>query len=322
MPMKKLIAILVLVTLAFGAKSQIITASTNAISASWHTTANYIYSVFRYPAGCSDPACENLFILSSPNSSGPWTLVQSCYIPPSGHNVRDPSATKIGSTWWLVYTAVTDGAFATGPAFDLAYSSDGVCYTFLQSVDTTSIVGNGANAATWAPEWFIDSDFSVHVFFSGSTNSVSSPFSVYELHPTTTLTPGVVPTWSSITGITGTSLPANYYDPYVIKIGSTYNLFYTKNDANHYVEYMSSASLTSGYTVTGSGDWAGWGMGWEGACVIALASGGYHISFDHSLVSAGLYSSFSAGNLTGPWAAPSLMTVPFVSQHGTILSLH
>ena len=275
----------------------------------------YLFSAFRAPVGCPEPACESLVVMGGSDGFN-WQNIASCYTPPGADIVRDPSITKINGVWWMAHT--TSSTYDNW--FDIAYSYDGVCYTFLARVSTAGTVGSNINAATWAPQWFVDSDGSVHIEFNGSINTSAAPLSGYEMHIVGALTPGVAPAWSTPIAITGTGIPANLYDIFPFKVGSTYYQFYTNNTGpNHYIELMASSSLTSGYTVIGAGDWAGWGPQWEGACVFPIP-GGFEIIFDHDLLKYGMYASTVSGSsLTGAWSPPALMGTAATMQHGTVI---
>lgn len=268
-----------------------------------------------------EQSTNSLYILASTDGIT-WRLLQHA---PLLSGVRDPSIRYDGSTWWVAYTR---GSAPTS-SWSLASSPDLQNWTAVVNVDCSGISdGGGAVTLAWAPEWFVDDDGSVHVFVSlGSSSTVMQ---IYEQHPTN----AAMTTWSTAVKVTGTSLPADMIDPFCIKSSGTYYLFY-KNDATgqKYTEVMTSTSLTSGYTVQGSGHWmSSWpvvsGNGWEGFSLVQVASNTWYAYVDSTDVSDnGLgyqYSVYTgsagAGWLTGAnWAAPANTTDPFTRRHGTVL---
>src|ERR1700730_5882917 len=282
---------------------------TSNISAEW------LFSTFKAQAGCLNPQCEQLVILNGDGVN--WPYANSCYAPPSGHIVRDPSIHKWNGVYWLAHT-IGDGTNGQVPStgFDLAYSTDGgVCYKWLQTVDMSSVSGTGPNAHTNAPELFIDDDNTFHIVVTITQTGVT--LTPYEVRPITALSPATPATWQ-ITQITGTTLP-NMYDMFTLKIGSTYNIFYV-NNSTKFIEYMSSSSLTSGYTITASGDWAGWGGPWEGPCVVLTAANSYRIYVDGVIASTpGEWEWGTTSGLAGSWSAPALVNATLIPEHGTVI---
>jgi len=245
------------------------------------------------------------------NELGDWYSGNALYYPASG-TLRDPSiyVGKSSHTYWMVHTKGNAGDVTT--SFALVSSSDIQHWTLVTSVDCSEI--SGVNRV-WAPEWFEDSDGSLHVFFAASTDGATTSSHIYEKHPTN----AAMTSWSSAVQITGTGLSTTMIDPFVVKKGSTYHLFYaTYPGPFEYIEYASSSSLTSGYTVTQSGNWAGWG-GAEGESLVQIDSTTWRIYFD-TLFGTGFSYSESTDNWA-TWSTKTAITLPIPNnpQHGTIL---
>lgn len=250
------------------------------------------------------------------------------YTPTSGHVVRDPSILKVGSKWWIAHTNIS---FTATTSFDVASTTDGTNFTFVKSVDMSSVTGNTSDSYAWAPEWFVDTDGSVHVFVSLNAG-VPNPFAfgIYETHPTT----ADMLNWSlpvQMTKVGGGDVQTNIIDPFMVKRGSTYYLWF--KDSNQFIQYASSASLTSGYTVQTSGDWAGFGYAdpgdggktrKEGECLVQLPDGRWLILLDQD----GVHMFYSIGDANwtpASWSTPVLLppiqSGKFIPQHGTVVSL-
>ncbi|GIE95665.1 glycoside hydrolase family 43 protein [Paractinoplanes rishiriensis] len=222
---------------------------------------------------------SNMYVYTSSDATS-WNLVRSnAYTPPSGL-VRDPSVLRhTDGYYYLVYTTNW-----TGNTIGFARSADYVTWTFLRNV---TVGLNGSTGSTWAPEWFRDSDGSVHVIFSASTTGTAGQFRPYRI----TATDSALSAWSSPALL---GIPANYIDSHVVKLGSTYHNF-LKNETTKYIEHATATSLTGPWTFTGTGNWAGWGSGLEGPAVTQLPNGNWRLYFDQ--YGAGRYYYADSSNL-------------------------
>lgn len=265
-------------------------------------TQTYLMSTF------VDATARALFYTSADGLT--WTQLDCPYISPAGSFVRDPSILKRDGSYWLAHTNVVNAATAcTG--FTVA-KSDLTSWEAVTVVDMTAIVGVNR---VWAPEWFVDpSDDSVHVFVACSTDS-GSHFTIYETHPTNT----EMTAWSDPVAITGVGLPTVMIDPFVVKREETYHLWYKGDNATNLISYASSSSLLSDYTVSQSGDWAGWGNNLEGHALLSLGGSSWRIYFDkYAGASQGMYYSESTDNWA-TWSAKAL-TTPSTLRHGTVIT--
>jgi hypothetical protein len=221
--------------------------------------------------------------------------------------IRDPGICYYRGKWYVAYTCTNAPYYQ----FKIIQSSDLINWSLLVTLDARSM-GQASAVMSWAPEWFIDdADDSVHLFLSVS-DSDHLGMHLFETHPTN----AGWTTWSDLLQITGTSFPTAMIDPFIVKIGSIYYLWY-KDEVTLHIEYAISTSLTSGYTTIESGDWAGWGDHREGESLVQVSANLWRIYYDH-YVQNGLYYSES-DDLFDTWSTPSLITTTDVMSHPTVL---
>ncbi|MFJ1557400.1 glycoside hydrolase family 43 protein [Streptomyces mirabilis] len=229
----------------------------------------------------------------------------SAYTPPS-NRIRDASVFKhTDGYYYLTYTTHTWQDVSTTIGF--ARSSDRANWTFLY--DYTVPLANLSRA--WAPEWFVDSDGSVNVIVSCSTTDNEWIFTPYVMKAANS----ALTTWSSPVALSG--IGANHIDTFIVKIGSTYHAF-PKNETTKYIEYATASSLTGPYTITRTGDWAGWGGTREGPSVIQLDNGAWRIFFDG--YGDGSYYYSDSYDTFGTWTAPKkLPGISGTARHFTVI---
>lgn len=287
--------------------------SSVAVSRTPDLLYNWYYANFLNSTAIGLPQETLLGLKSSDGLT--WVSFPVSYTPTSGHVVRGPYVlwSAANNKLFLAHSIVPNVGQFANTVFDIATSLDGVNFTYQQSVDCSAVV-SGTGAAVWNTTWFVDTDSSVHIFFPASNSGLSETgFQLYEIHPTN----AAMTTWSVPVIISGTSLPGNMIDPYMVKVGSTYNIWYKRDDTK-FIEYMSSSSLTSGYTVTKSGDWAGWGSNMEGPVVVFMGGQNWRIYIDHD--GAGIYHSESNNNWA-TWNTRSLITAPYTVVNGGIIPM-
>lgn len=198
-----------------------------------------------------------------------WRMMGSgpVFAPSSADGkMRDPSIVSYGGRYWLC------GTWDDDMHFPVAVSDDLLSWAYHTSVDMSGIAGI---TRVWAPEWFVDDDGSLHVFVSVIAGGHHL---IYESHPTN----ADLTAWSAPVQVTGTALP-EMIDPFVLKIGSTYYLWYkhwTGYKATAHIEYATSNSLTSGFIIQGDDDFAGWGYGYEGESLVEIRPGVWRIYLD------------------------------------------
>ena len=289
-----------------------------------YATLNYQrgFSYFCFEAPNYD---DRLFIQHSSDLQN-WVCGPVNYVPTSSgaQGVRDPSVLKttyFGGSHVVAHTknpAQVNFSY-TATSFVVAGSSDGVNFTEAGEVDCSAVLSGASYPTVWAPEWFVDSDGSVHVFvaISATGENTDTGFQVYEVHPLTTSLSGA---WSTPVVVSGTSLPTNMIDPFMVKIGGTYFLWY-KNESTKYLEIVSSTSLTSGYTQFKSGDWAGFNSStgqssMEGPSLLNMGGSNWTLFMDAN--GNGIYSAKSTNNWAS-WTTPALISPEVPIQHGTVI---
>lgn len=223
-----------------------------------------------------------------------WTQFGSS--PAISTNSRDPALLHYDGTWWL---ATTVGG--STPQYWYLYSStDLLTWSGPSNISTASV---GATF-TWAPQWFVDADDSVHVFVAIG-NSIKT---IYEMHPTAR----DMSTWSNPASVlSGTD---SFIDANVVRVGDTYYMFF-KDDTTGFICLATSTSLTSGWTVTQTGNWAGWATGLsgtiEGPRIVQMDNDKWRLYFTNNsgLSALGVYYSETTDSTfaTG-WSAASLLS--------------
>lgn len=192
-----------------------------------------------------------------------WEVPVS-FTPASVIGTGDYSIIKRGSTYFMCYSN-TRTFLSNTPNFGVASSPDLVTWTEIATVDLS-----GASAPNYhcgGPDWFVDDDDSVHVIVQGVDDTGAS-FQFLMVEPDD----DSMETWGTPSQVTWTSQPTKILDPFIVRIGSTYYLWY-KNETTKYIEFATASSLLGPYTVDQSGDWAGWGSDVEGASLTELDDG-------------------------------------------------
>ncbi len=229
----------------------------------------------------------------------------SAYTPPN-NRVRDASILRhTDGYYYLTYTTHTwqDPSATIG----FARSSDRLSWSFLY--DHPVPIANLSRA--WAPEWFVDADGSVNVIVSCSTTNDEWIFTPYLLRATNS----ALTAWSSPTALSG--IGANHIDTFLVRIGSTYHAF-TKNETTKYIEYATASRVTGPYTISRTGNWAGWGGTREGPALVQLDNGGWRIFFDG--YGDGTYYYSDSYDTFATWSAPAgLPGISGTARHFTVL---
>jgi hypothetical protein len=244
---------------------------------------------------------SNLYVYDSSDATGYSVVRANAYTPPSGL-IRDPSVLRhTDGYYYLVYTTGW-----TGNTIGFARSADYVQWTFLRNV---TVGLNGATGSTWAPEWFRDTDGSVHVIFSASATGTAGQFQPYRI----TATDGSLSTWSARVPL---GVAGNHIDSFLVKVNGTYHNF-VKNETTKYIEHLTATSPTGPWQSAGTGDWAGWGSGLEGPALVRLPDGRWRIYFDN--YTAGRYYYADSGDLSTFGARTQLAGLSGTARHFTVL---
>ena len=295
-------------SLHFNDNLNVITTGSTAYINIETTDGIFLMSAMRY----YDGTMKDLLLLFSKDGKS-WNFVErnKKFFTPAEEYLKDPSITYWNNYYWVCYSAVAEAT----TVFGVAKSSDLYNWEFVGNVDMSSIPGL---VHTWAPEWFIDNDNSVHVSVTCNAEAgIINNFKIYEVHPTS----NEMSTWSSPVMVTGT-FPSSVIDARWVNVSGTYYLWY-KDNLEEVIEYCSSSSLTSGYTPVQVGDWAGWGTKKEAPHVIQLDNGDWRMYMQHYDPIPGEhidYSDSSDGWVT--WTAPAPIISPWRVMHGTQILLH
>ncbi|WP_432033805.1 glycoside hydrolase family 43 protein [Streptomyces antibioticus] len=232
-------------------------------------------------------------------------LKASAYTPPA-NRIRDASVLRhTDGYYYVTYTTHTWQDVSTTIGF--ARSADRVNWTFLYD---HQVPISGLSRA-WAPEWFVDADGGVYVIVSCSTTADEWIFTPYLLRATDSALTG----WSSPVALSG--LGANHIDTFLVRTGSTYHAF-TKNETTKYIEYATASTLTGPYTVSRTGDWAGWGGYREGPALTQLDNGAWRLFFDG--YGDGSYYYSDSYDTFATWSAPrALPGISGTARHFSVV---
>lgn len=176
-------------------------------------------------------------------------------------NVRDPSCVWHDGVFLLAHSSEDTHTH-------ICSSSDGINYT--EIADITNTVAGLVVDLAYAPQLFVDADGSLHLFVPLRTTATGK-FLVYHKTPTN----AGHTTWSAAAAVTGTNLPDDMIDGYVVKTATGYRMWF-KDETAKFIGFADSTAIASGYTVpTGQiaagrlTDWASIGPN-EGPCILQV----------------------------------------------------
>lgn len=259
----------------------------------------YVFATFKGDSAES----EKLSVYTSADGLNFTLLSNTGYAGPTGV-LRDPSVMKhTDGQYYVAYTL--QSWTTTSSSFAIAKSSDLTHWTFLVEVPAQV----SAVKDTWAPEWFKDTDGSVHLIISVDTTNTAADFQPYLYSATN----DSLTEWSAPQPL---GIGTNYIDTFVVNVGGTYHAF-CKNESTKYIEHASAAKLLGPWTFKGTGDWMGWGSGKEGPALFQLDNGDWRMFLDCYSGCGYLYTTSS--DLVS-WTATA--TVPSGLsgvRHGTVL---
>ncbi|MCW2317143.1 hypothetical protein M2322_002697 [Rhodoblastus acidophilus] len=237
-----------------------------------------------------------------------------------GITTRDTSITQdpVTKQWLLFYTSGTN-------YFSWAYSSNLINWAYGGTVSTAAA---GSVTGTGAPEAFWDSDGTFHVFVAVGFGADSAHnYQIYETHPTTAHN---YSSWSAPVALSGNwaanvtnSSNIMVIDPFMVKIGSTYYLWYADGSAAQaggYMTYATSSNVMGPYTrATAAGDWAGWGANNDGETLVQVDTNKWSICFED--LNDDYWCSTSTSGFTG-WSPKAKPSSPIKLRHGTIVPIY
>ncbi len=258
----------------------------------------FVFTTFKSDAA----ADEKLWVYTSADGLSFNLLSNTGYGGPTGV-LRDPSIMK--HTDGKYYVAHTVQSWTTSSTFfAIASSADLVNWTNVTTVNA----GVSGTYFTWAPEWFIEGSTVKIIVSLGPEGSNFKPY-VF------TAQNSALTSWS---GPVDMGIGTNHIDTFVVKSGSTYHAF-VKDESSKYIEHATATSLTGPWTWVGTGNWAGWGSGLEGQCLVQLENGTWRIYPDNYSSGTGLKTATS--NDLNSWSGLSSITInpSSVVRHGTVL---
>ena len=239
------------------------------------TGGTFVLPQVGYLAATFDYFGEWMTFISSTDAAT-WKRTHTTPIVTTEGTIRDPALHYVAATGTF-YVAYTRNAFTGGNSWGLGSSTDGRTWTW--STISTGSLATGTPAYVWIGDWFTDSDGTDHVLFAANTTAsqAAGGLYLYETHPTT---PGDYSAWSTPVQITGSAITNNLGNsPAVIKVGSTYHLFYDLPSAGG-IRHVTSSSLTSGYNTAGT--YPSFPSATEGPSIITLANGTYRLYAEQS----------------------------------------
>jgi len=270
-----------------------------ALTASGAASAatRYVFATF----GGDDASKEKLSLYTSKNGLDFTLLANTGYAGPTGV-LRDPSIMKhTDGQYYVAYTLKS--WTTTSAAFAIASSPDLKTWTFRTEVPA-QVTGV---KDTWAPEWFKDTDGSIHLIVSIDTSTTQ--FKSYLF----TASDDTLGKWEAPKPL---GIGPNYIDTFVVKIGAQYHAF-TKNETTKFIEHATADALTGPWTFVGKDDWAGFGSGKEGPALFQLDNGQWRLLLD-CYGNCGFLQATSTD--LSKWSSTSMMPgLSGVVRHGTVL---
>lgn len=219
--------------------------------------------------------------------------------------VRDGWIYDDGTYFWVVY-GNTDAIIQT-TTLSLAKTTNFLDWQFVGHIDLS---GAAANVnMVFAGKWFVTDDGNPHIVVPVAS-SYPSNMNLYEIHPTNS----TMTTWSNPVSVAVSGIN-NLIDPYIVKKGSTYYLWY-KNETTKYIEVASSTSPFSGYSVIHSGDWAGWGANCEAVTVVQIDSNTWRAYMERYIAQTGMAWSESTDDWVTWTPLVNITGADFVARSG------
>ena len=282
--------------IAFAVGSLVLCAAGSARAAT-----RYVFTTFTGDAANK----QNLSVYTSPNGLDFTLLSTTGYAGPTAV-LRDPSIMKHSDgKYYIAYTL--QSWTTTSASFAIASSTDLKNWTFRAEVPAEVPMVK----YTWAPEWFKDTDGSIHLIVSiDPAGSADSDFRSYLY----TASDDTLTQWGAPEPL---GIGPNYIDTFVVKVGAKYHAF-TKNETSKFIEHATASALTGPWAFVGTGNWAGWGSGKEGPALFQTDDGQWRILMD-CYGGCGFLQATSANLDT--WSAASIIPggLSGVVRHGTVL---
>lgn len=248
-----------------------------------------------------------------------WTTrtTYNTYTPHNSANMGAVDLMYYNGKIWINGSRGFDFSW-TGTSVEIASSPDGDNFTYVASPDYPGIVSGGTMQEVWAQPWFIDDDGSVHMYLVACPNGFTPPYTNYMIDAQNV----ALNSWSAAIPITGTGMPSGWFNPYTVKIGSTYYMFYKNENGGSYPKYIevaTSMNRTSGFVPVRTGDWAGFGSPPE-APILRPNGNKWRLWLDYEGTGVKMFDSLTSDPI-GAWSAGTSITVPFgTPEHGGIIA--
>ena len=253
---------------------------------------------------------------------------QSVYTVTDGTGLRDPSIIRHRGIWYICYTSGPFGGLGRADYFRIISSPDLLSWTHVKDVSMASVPHT---RYTWAPEWFVDEDESLHVLVSVS-HWPTNEHEIYEIHPLQSENLGG--DWSLPIRLHGQAFPEfvrtfsplvtqndaqriGAYDAYVMRIGGVYHLWYF-NRSTSSLAHATAPTLTGPYTPTATRNLYGTGSWKEGQTMTHLGGSAWRFTYADAISSTLFYVESADDWLT--WTAPQMLRTSsgYVFNHGTV----
>lgn len=277
-------------------------------------SARYFMTTFRLSGDAQ-------LLLATSSDGATWQSSGNLYSDSRG--MRDPSVIFTGGYYYVAYTILAFASPTSNPLIGIARSADLLNWIHYTDV---SFAAAGNVQVVWAPEWFIDTDGSIHLLASPAINpypgSHSYGHDLFEVHPTSS----DMLSWSAPVHITGLPAPTSgpnegNIDPFLVKKGGVYHLFFIRENLPYPLCLFKSDNLLGPYTPEKplNTNWAGIGAGKEGECVTQMTDGSWRIHYSagsgaEQLAWVASYDDWAT------WTNPTYVACAEYLNHGTISS--
>lgn len=152
----------------------------------------------------------------------------------------------------------------------------------------------------WGPKWFTDEDGSKYITVAISTNTTSAGMRAFLTRATdVTLT-----NWTDLVELTNALANIDNFDGFLIKSNETYQFWTRNSTGGQYIEVFTATNLYGPWTAWKTGNWAGWGNGYEGMWVNRNSAGRWYITLSDGAAGKQYFSTTTGDDFTA-WTAPA-----------------
>ncbi len=256
---------------------------------------------------------ENIYITCGTYKS--QRAIASRITPPTGPSFRDGSLFYANGRYYLASTI--NGFYETNK-FGIAVSDNLIAWSTHLIFDCRAasnyFVGTPAIKQAWGPKWFTDSDGSNYIAVALSTNDNSTGMRAF----ITSATDNTLTNWTPLVMLTN-SLAFDNFDGTLVKSNSQYQIW-TRSAPTSYIEVHTASTIYGPWTAYKTGDWAGWGNGYEGIYVKRYGTGSWFAIIGDSAAGKQYYTTTTNDNFSG-WATPTLRQDSHNFMNGGLLAI-